>query len=162
MRTTQIKRMGKRWICCVKAFSVLFSLSLNMAAIVFQWLKSTTGERNNQIRVNYNGQIGTSHHFGSLLLELCISLLSHRLFDVILEHFRQIIAINLHIFSNDNIPFVIRNWNRFHLNLNDNLRPILPYFAFIQFANENLFIHAFNDKWDNLTLITVTNWKIIN
>lgn len=94
--------MGKRWIRFVKAFSVFFSLSFNMELLYF----SVSTIYNEIIRFVKIVMVKLGHRFGSLLLLLCISLLSHSLFDSILEHFRQIIPINLHMFSNDNIPFL--------------------------------------------------------
>lgn len=73
---------------------------------------------------------------------------------------------SLNTFGSDhcfNLHMFWKCWNKFHPKLyRQSQSPILSYFASIEFSNENLFIHAFNDKLDNLTLITVTNWKIVN
>lgn len=95
-------------------------------ATIFQWLKSTTGGQNNQIRENYNGQIGISHHFGSFSLLLWISLLSNGLFDSILEHFWQIIhSIRIYV-----LQMIITSHWKFEIETSfTSILPISPQFC---------------------------------
>lgn len=45
--------------------------------------------------------------------------------------------MHLHMFSNDNIPFEIKNWNKFYRNFL--FQPILPFFAFIEFKWKSIY-----------------------